>query len=158
MRSFAMTTIHRARAAAAVVSLIAIASIAPSAAAQALLRPDEIFPWIARNHPNVVSGDPRVNAVLIVVDTNSQYVASVADSLSVEVMAAIDSVFASVGAHNVIEEMARELVAGRLRVPDADGTPAVYIVDGVRVSRVDSLSLNAIENIQFVKGDEAASK
>ena len=51
-----------------------------------------------------------------------------------------------------------ELVAGRLRVPDADRGQPVYIVDGARVSCVDSLALNAIENIQFVKGTEAAAK
>jgi hypothetical protein len=143
------------RAAAVALSLVAITSIAPSAAAQAMIRYDEFNAWIVRHHPNVISGDARVNAVLIVVDTNSQYVASLADSLSLETMAAIDSVFASVGAHNAIEGMARELVAGRLRVPDADGQ-AVYIVDGVRVSRVDSLSVNSIENIQFMKGADAS--
>ena len=149
-----MTNI-RGRATVAVGSLIAIASIAPSAAAQGLVDHDEISAWIARSHSNVVAGDPRVNAVLIAVDTNNQYVASLADSLSLEIMAAIDSVFASVGAHNAIEGMARELVAGRLRVPDADGQ-GVYIVDGVRVNRVDSLSVNSIENIQLIKGADAS--
>lgn len=150
-----MTNTRRPRTAATVLSLVAIASIAPSAAAQALITYDTFNLWIVRNHPNVISGDARVNAVLIVVDTNSQYVASLADSLPLTVIAAIDSVFASVGAHNAIEGMARELVAGRLRVPDADA-PAVYIVDGVRVSRVDSLSVNSIENIQFMKGADAS--
>jgi hypothetical protein len=147
--------IRRAHTAAAVLSLVGLASIARSAAAQAPISYDTFNAWIARNHPNVISGDARVNAVLVVVDTNSQYVASVADSLSLTVLAAIDSVFASVGAHNAIEEMARELVSGQLRVPDADGQP-VYIVDGVRVRRVDSLSVNSIENIQFVKGADAS--
>lgn len=50
--------------------------------------------------------------------------------------------------------MARELVAGRLRVPGATGQP-VYIVDGVRTSRVDSLNANWIETIQLAKGADA---
>ena len=150
-----MTNLCRARAAAAVVSLLAIASIGPSAVAQAPIGYNEFNAWIARHHPNVISGDARVNAVLIVVDTSSQYVASLADSLSFEIIAAIDSVFASVGAHNAIEGMARELVAGRLRVPGTDGE-AVYIVDGVRVRRVDSLKVNSIENIRLLKGADAS--
>jgi hypothetical protein len=144
-----------ARSATLVLSLVAMTAITSPAPAQAPIRFDEFSAWIARNHPNVVAGDARVNAVLIVVDTNSRYVASVADSLPLEVTAAIDSVFAAVGAHNAIEATARELVAGRLRVPDTDGPP-VYIVDGVRVGRVDSLSVNEIENVQIVKGVDAS--
>jgi hypothetical protein len=153
-----MTNTRRCRAVAAVLSFVTTASIAPAAAAQDMIGRHELSAWIGRNHPNVIAGDVRVNAVLIVVDTNSHYVASVADSLPLEVAAAIDSMFASVGAHNEIDGMARELVAGRLRVPGAEGAEPVYIVDGVRVSRVDSLSVNAIERIWLTKGAEAASK
>lgn len=49
-----------------------------------------------------------------------------------------------------------QLVEGRLRVPGGDSTPPVYIVDGVRVKRVDSLSVDAVESIQFVKPADAA--
>jgi outer membrane receptor protein involved in Fe transport len=144
-----MTTIGR------VLSLVAITFLARSAEAQRYIGYDEFNAWIVRNHANVIAGDTRVNAVLIVVDTNNQYVASVADLLSRDVAAAIDSTFASVGARNAIEGQAHELVAGRLRVPDADGQP-VYVVDGVRVSRVDSLRVNSIENIQILKGADAS--
>jgi hypothetical protein len=149
-----MTSIRSARA--TVVSLVvALASIAPSARGQSLISYDQFSAWIARYHLNVIAGDRRVNAVLIVVDTNRQYVASVADSLPLEVTAAIDSMFASVGARNAVEGAARELVAGRLTVPGAEGPP-VYIVDGVRVSRVDSLSVNSIEGIRVVNAADAA--
>jgi hypothetical protein len=146
---------NNARAATLIVSLVAITSIAPTAAAQAPIGYATFGAWIAQYHPNVGSGDARVNAVLIVVDSNSRYVASLADSLPLETRAAIDSVFDSVGLHNAIADMARELVAGRLRVPGASGQ-AVYIVDGVRTTRVDSLNANWIENIQFAKGADAS--
>jgi hypothetical protein len=144
-----------ARAAAMILSLVAITSIAPPVAAQSPIGYNTFYGWIAQYHRNVISGDARVNAVLIVVDSNSQYVASIADSLSVETTAAIDSVFESVGLHNAVKDMARELVAGRLRVPDGTGQ-AIYIVDGVRTTRVDSLNVNSIERIQFAKGADAS--
>jgi len=153
-----MKSIRSTRLTALVSSLIAIASIAPISEAQNGPGHAEISQWIGRNHPNVIAGDPRVNAVLIVVDSASRYVASVADSLSPPVIAAIDSIFASVGAHNVIESMAHELLAGRLRVPNGDGSQPIYVVDGVRVGRVDSLMENAVKSIQFMNGAEAASK
>jgi hypothetical protein len=113
--------------------------------------------WAARYHANAFAGDSRINSLTFVVDTSSQYVASSADSLPVAVTAAIDSIFAFVGAHNEIRETAAQLVEGRLRVPGGDSTPPVYIVDGMRVKRVDSLSANAIETIQLVKPADAAS-
>jgi hypothetical protein len=156
-RSLAMTAILRVRVILAAWSLVASAFVAHSAAAQ-VIGYDEFGPWIAAHHPNVQAGDRRVNAVLLVVDANGQYVASVADSLPFAVIAAIDSGFSSVGAHNAVEDMARELVADRLRVPGMGAHQPLYIVDGVRVGRVDSLSANEIENIQLLKGDEAVSK
>lgn len=113
--------------------------------------------WTARHHASVFDGDPRVNSLTFVVDTNSQYVASSADSLPLAVTAAIDSMFAFVAAQNEIRETAVPLVEGRLRVPGGDSTPPVYIVDGVRQKRVDSLSVTAIESIQLVKPADAAS-
>ena len=140
----------------ALASMVAIALIAPAARSQSLIGHEEISAWVARYHLNVIAGDRRINAVLIVVDTNRQYVASVADSLPLEVSASIDSIFASVGARNAVEGMARELVAGRLTVPSAEGPP-VYIVDGVRVSRIDTLSVNSIEGIRLVKAADAVT-
>ena len=115
-----------------------------------------ISDWTARYHPNAFAGDSRVNSLTFVVDTNALYVASSADSLPVAVTAAVDSIFAVVAAHNAIRETATQLVEGRLRVPGGDSTPPVYIVDGIRVKRVDSLRLNAIESIQLVKPADAA--
>jgi hypothetical protein len=146
---------NNARAAVIISSLVVTASIAPPAIAQELIGYNTFYGWIAQYHRNVISGDARINAVLIVADSNGQYVASLADSLSVETRAAIDSVFESVGAHNAVADMARELVAGRLRVPGATGK-AVYVVEGVRATRVDSLNVNSIENIQFATGADAS--
>ena len=53
--------------------------------------------------------------------------------------------------------MARELVAGRLRVPGSGGNEPIYVVDGARAVRVNSLPLNSIENIRFMNAAEAAS-
>ncbi len=144
---------NSARVCFATVALAAMTSLAPSATAQPF-GAREVRGWIERNHPAVIAGDPRVNSVFIVLDTNGQYVASRADSLPIEVSAAIDSTFDSVGARNAVAEIARELVAGQLRVPGSEGQ-AVYIVDGVRVNRLDSLSADAIENIEFKKGADA---
>ena len=149
-----MTTVRSTRAT-AVALVAALAAMAPSARGQDAVPYNEFSAWIAQHHLNVIAGDRRVNAVLIVVDTNSRYVASVADSLPTAVIAAIDSMFASVGARNAIEGLATELVAGRLTVPGAEWPP-VYIVDGVRVSRVDSLSVNSIEGVRLVKPADAA--
>jgi hypothetical protein len=146
---------NNARAAALALSFVAISSIASPTPAEAQIHYNTFYGWITQYHRNVLLGDAHVNAVLIVVDTNSQYVASLADSLSIETVAAIDSAFASVGSRNGVAEMARELVAGRLRVPGATGQ-AVYIVDGVRTGRVDSLNATWIENIQFATGADAA--
>ncbi len=140
-----------------VLSLMAVATIAPVAAAQPGIGHAEISEWIASHHPNVIAGDRSVNAVLLVVDSLGHYAASVADSLPVAVTAAIDSMFASVGARNEIEGMARELVAGRLRVPGTGGNEPIYLVDGLRVRRVDSLPLNSIGNIRFMNVAEAVS-
>ena len=120
------------------------------------LRRGAISEWAARYHPNAFSGDSRVNSLTFVVDANSEYVASSADSLPVAVTAAIDSMFALVAAHNEIRETATQLVEGRLRVPGGDSTPPVYVVDGVRVKRVDSLRVNAIDSIRLVKPADAA--
>jgi hypothetical protein len=98
-----MIRIHRA---AAVLAIIAIASAARPAAAQTTLGFEELRALIARNHPKVYS-DARLNAVLIVVDTSGGYVASLADSLPPAVIAALDSVFASVGARNEAEAAGR---------------------------------------------------
>lgn len=120
------------------------------------VRMDAMREWTARYHANAFV-DPRINALTFVVDTNSQYVASSADSLPVAVTAAIDSTFALVEAQNEIRERAAQLVEGRLRVPGGDSTPPVYIVDGVRVKRVDSLSAAAVESIQFLTPADAAT-
>lgn len=112
--------------------------------------------WTARYHANAFT-DPRINSLTFVVDTNSRYVASSADSLPDDVKAAIDSGFAWVEAHNAIYDTIVELVAGRLRVPGGDSTPPVYVVDGIRVKRVDSLEANSIEAIQLVKPADAAT-
>ena len=153
-----MTLQHRVTS----LTLVAIALIASAAAAQTARREYPPVPrgaiseWTARYHANAFAGDSRVNSLTFVVDTNAQYVASSADSLPVAVTAAVDSIFAAVAAHNAIRETATQLVEGRLRVPGGDSTPPVYIVDGVRVKRVDSLRLNAIESIQLVKPVDAA--
>ena len=120
------------------------------------IRRGAISEWTARYHANAFTGGSRVNSLTFVVDTNAQYVASSADTLPVAVTAAIDSTFAVVAAHNEIRETATQLVEGRLRVPGGDSTPPVYIVDGVRVKRVDSLRLNAIDSILLVKPADAA--
>jgi hypothetical protein len=143
-------------------TLAAIALVAAAANAQTARRDPPPIPrgaiseWTARYHPNAFVGDSRVNSLTFVVDTNALYVASSADSLPVAVTAAVDSIFAVVAAHNAIRETATQLVEGRLRVPGGDSTPPVYIVDGARVKRVDSLRLNAIESIQLVKPVDAA--
>ena len=120
------------------------------------IRRGAISEWTARYHANAFTGGSRVNSLTFVVDMSAQYVASSADTLSVAVTAAIDSTFAVVAAHNEIRETATQLVEGRLRVPGGDSTPPVYIVDGVRVKRVDSLRLNAIDSILLVKPADAA--
>jgi hypothetical protein len=143
-------------------TLAAIALVASAAAAQTARRDPLPLPrgaiseWTARYHPSAFNSDSRVNSLTFVVDTNALYVASSADSLPVAVTAAIDSMFARVAAHNEIRETATQLVEGRLRVPGGDSTPPVYIVDGVRVKRVDSLRVNAIDSIQLVKPADAA--
>jgi len=153
-----MTLQHRVTS----LTLVAIALIASAAAAQTARREYPPVPrgaiseWTARYHANAFAGDSRVNSLTFVVDTNARYVASSADSLPVAVTAAVDSIFAIVAAHNAIRETAAQLVEGRLRVPGGDSTPPVYIVDGVRMKRVDSLKLNAIESIQLVKPADAA--
>lgn len=136
----------------------AIITAMSSAPAQSVVGYEEISAWIAAHHQNIIAGDPHVNALLFVVDTNSAYVASVADSLPLAVMAAFDSGFAAVGARNAIQGMANDLVAGRLWVPGADSVRTIYIVDGVRVKRVDSLAVQDIEDIQVLSGAAAASK
>jgi hypothetical protein len=120
------------------------------------IRRGAISEWAARYHANAFNGGSRVNSLTFVVDTNAQYVASSADSLPVAVTAAIDSIFAVVAAHNEIRETATQLVEGRLRVPGGDSTPPVYIVDGVRAMRVDSLRINAIDSVLLVKPADAA--
>ena len=140
----------------------AIALVASAAEAQTTRREYPPIPrgaiseWTARYHANAFAGDSRVNSLTFVVDTNARYVVSSADSLPLAVTAAVDSIFAVVAAHNAIRETATQLVEGRLRVPGGDSTPPVYIVDGVRVKRVDSLKLNAIESIQLLKPADAA--
>jgi hypothetical protein len=139
----------------------AIAFVAFAAEAQTAPRDPPPLPrgaiteWTARYQPNAFNKDSRVNSLTFVVDTNALYVASSADSLPVAVTAAIDSMFALVAAHNEIRETATQLVEGRLRVPGGDSTPPVYIVDGVRMKRVDSLRVNAIDSIQLVKPVDA---
>ena len=140
----------------------AIALVASAAEAQPTRREYPPIPrgaiseWTARYHANAFAGDSRVNSLTFVVDTNARYVASSADSLPLAVTAAVDSIFAIVAAHNAIRETATQLVEGRLRVPGGDSTPPVYVVDGARAKRVDSLRLNAIESIQLVKPADAA--
>jgi hypothetical protein len=144
---------------------VAITLVAAAAAAQTprparepdFIPPDVIFGWIERYHPNVIAGDPRVNAVMVVADTNNQYVASVADSLSRDPIAAIDSGFALVAAKNAAADAARELVAGRLRVPGSDGSRPLYVVDGVRAKKIDSISADAIVGIRLLKAVDATS-
>ena len=144
-------------------TLAAIVFVGAAAEGQAARRDPPPLPrgaigeWTARYHANAFAGDSRVNSLTFVVDTNAQYVSSCADSLPVAVIAALDSMFALVAAHNEIRETAVQLVEGRLRVPGGDSTPPVYIVDGVRVKRVDSLRVNAIESIQLVKPADASS-
>jgi hypothetical protein len=150
-------SILRFPAIAAASFLVAIVAVPQPSAAQPMVGNEEISAWIAARHPNVRAGDRRINAVLIVVDTSGGYVASVTDSLPTAVRAAIDSGFAAVAAHNAIEDAARELVAGRLRVPGTGEAQPVYIVDGVRTKRVDSLTAHEIEKIQLVAAAEAAS-
>lgn len=141
-----------------------IAFIASAAGAQARSKADpppvqieSIREWIARYHASIYSGDPHVNAVLIVVDANSQYVASVADSLSPATTAAIDSGFADVAAHNDAQPMAEALAAGRLTVPGGDGKRPVYVVDGARKPNVDSLNPNSIVGIRLITPADAVS-
>src|SRR5262245_61206186 len=74
------------RLSAAILSLVVLTSVAPSATGQPI-RVNDFRAWIERNHPNVITGDARVNSVFIVVDTNSQYVVSLADSLPLEITA-----------------------------------------------------------------------
>lgn len=140
----------------------AVALIGPTVGAQAA-RPEPpplpsgaIAEWTARYHANAFT-DPRLNSLTFIVDTNSHYVTSSADSLPLAVMAAVDSIFARVAAQNEMRETTTQLVEGRLRVPGGDSTPPVYIVDGVRLTRVDSLNTNAIESIQLVRPADAAS-
>jgi hypothetical protein len=150
---------------AACLPLVAITFASGTAAAQTprparepdFIPPYVIFGWIERYHPNVIAGDPRVNAVMVVADTNNRYVASVADSLSRDPMTAIDSSFALVEAKNAAADAARELVAGRLRVPGSDGSRPLYVVDGVRVKNIDSLSADGIVGIRLLKAADAMS-
>lgn len=143
-------------------TLLAIALVGASAEAQTARRDPPPVPrgaiteWTARYHANAFT-DPHVNSLMFVLDTNSQYVASSADSLPMAVKAALDSSFAAVEAYNAIHETAVQLVEGRLRVPGGDSTPPVYIVDGVRLKRIDSVSADAVESIQLVKPADAAS-
>jgi hypothetical protein len=97
--------------------------------------------WIQLHHPNVIAGDPRVNAVTIVVDQNDQYLSSVADSI------------AGVG-------FAADTISLRLRgtlQPISTVTPRpVIVVDGIRVDSTAQLDTIPIESIEVLKGRYAA--
>lgn len=151
-------SIHGLRSLARAWTLAWAVSSVQSTEAQSFVGREQISAWFAAHHPSIAAGDRRINAVLLVVDTSRAYVASVADSLPLQVTAAIDSQFAALAARNEVEGLAKELVAGRLRVPGSDSTLPVYIVDGVRTQRIDSLDVRSIEDIQLIKVADAASK
>jgi hypothetical protein len=97
--------------------------------------------WIQARHPNVIAGDPHVNAVTIVVDQNNQYLASVADSVNLPGMFT-DSVFFR--------------THGSLQPVSALAKAPLIIVDGVRIDSTAQIDNGQIDHIEVLKGKAAA--
>jgi hypothetical protein len=108
---------------------------------------DVVRAWIQARHPNVIAGDPHVNAVTIVVDENNSLLASVTDSLETEERRKGPSI----------------VVDGRLigTYEEAIHTPTprpVIVVDGVRIDSTTQLDTIPIESIDVLKGKSAAAE
>jgi beta-lactamase regulating signal transducer with metallopeptidase domain len=99
--------------------------------------------WIQLHHPNVIAGDPQVNAVTIVVDQNNQYLASVADSIP-GIAFAGDTVSVR--------------LRGTLRPVSALTPRPVIVVDGIRVDSAAQLDTISIDGIDVLKGRYAAAQ
>jgi hypothetical protein len=108
---------------------------------------DVVRAWIAIRHPNVIAGDPHVNAVTIVVDENNNLLASVTDSLE------------SVGVGIAPSIMVRgKLLADSVEVVRPVRRPPVIYVDGVRVDSTAQLDTIRIESVEVLKGKSAAAE
>jgi TonB-dependent SusC/RagA subfamily outer membrane receptor len=132
------------------------------AAASEPLPIDVIRRWIESRHPNIVAGDAHVNAVIIVVDANNQYLASATDSiadsgrvgdwLNFRVMDPSNRVPLTSAPQPVI------YVDGVIyENSDRIKAKPVLIVDGVRLENIEQLDSIAIKSVEVLKGPAAAA-
>lgn len=118
--------------------------------------------WIQSRHPNIIAGDAHVNAVIIVVDANNQYLASATDSIA--------------DAGRVGDWVNFRVLDPATRVPQTSASqPVIYvdgvvydnpdrlkakpvvIVDGVRLENVEQLDSMLIKSVEVLKGSAAAA-
>ena len=110
---------------------------------------DVIRAWIQMRHPNVLAGDPRVNAVTIVVDEKNGFLASVADSIETEVAGKTPSI--------MVRGQLLEGPNGQTAIVRPANPSPVIFVDGVRVDSTAQLDTIPIESVEIIKGKSAAA-
>jgi len=107
---------------------------------------DVVRAWIQLRHPNVIAGDPHVNAVTIVVDENNALVASVADSLETEDRRK--------GPAIVVDGVMKGTYEAAIRA----GIPRpLLVVDGVRIDSTTQLDTIPIQSVEVIKGSYAGA-
>jgi TonB-dependent SusC/RagA subfamily outer membrane receptor len=108
--------------------------------------------WIQQHHPNVITGDPSVNEVVIVVDANERYLRSYARFDSVPDGARGDGPRGRGNAYVADTVQIRALGSALHR-----GNPLI-IVDGVIVNGVDGIERERIQSVEVLKGAAAVAQ
>jgi hypothetical protein len=112
---------------------------------------DVIRGWIQLHHPNVIAGDPHVNSVVILVDVNNRYLASITDSVASQIVGTDSSLRNAFG---ISARRAAQLSSEPTQSPT---TRPVFIVDGVRVAGIEQLDSIPIREVEVIKGPLAAA-
>ncbi|HXT17439.1 MAG TPA: M56 family metallopeptidase [Gemmatimonadaceae bacterium] len=116
---------------------------------------DTLREWIRVHHPSVLTGDPSINYIYIVVDLHDRFIASLADS----VFGPTPIVSAPTTARVQTARGDTVIVRRPFEVSPPNGNEKpIYIIDGVRVSSTDGLNPAAINTVEVLKGAAAVQQ
>lgn len=120
---------------------------------------DVLRAWIAEHHPALSTGDTRLNAVIVVVDTNARYVRSSAFSLSDTAMVIMQGgIELAVDMRHDTAWTARVHACIRDRSEPPATRPPLCLLDGTRVKDIENFRFFSSSAIVVLEGDVATKQ
>jgi beta-lactamase regulating signal transducer with metallopeptidase domain len=112
--------------------------------------------WVRQHHPTVMTGDPSINYITIVVNAQDEYVTSRADSFDLAVAGTDPALPPALRVRAMVGDSL--LLLPRIRVRNANEPQPIYIVDGQRVDDPNGINPATIKRVEVLKGQYAATQ